>query len=249
MFKLFFVFRKNKIWDFNGGIYLLEMKIQFNGIFLCQVFLVQCFVILLKQYIGVEGELCVSVGDKVLCGQLFICGCGKMLFVYVFILGIVTVIVFYFMVYFLVLVELSVIIDVDGEDCWILCDGWVDYCICSCEELIECIYQFGVVGLGGVGFLIGVKLQGGGDKIEMLIINVVECELYIIVDDCLMQDCVVQVVEGICIFVYILQLCEIFIGIEDNKLQVIFMLCVVLVDFNDIFLWVILIKYFFGGVK
>lgn len=204
MFKLFFVFRKDKIWDFDGGIYLFEMKIQLNGMLLCQVFLVLCFVIFLKQYIGVEGELCVSVGDCVLCGQVFICGCGRMLLVYVFIFGMVIVIVFYLMVYFLVLVELSVIIDVDGEDCWIECEGWFDYCVYSCEVFIECIYQYGVVGFGGVGFFIGVKLQGGGDKIIMFIINVVECEFYIMVDDCLMQDCVVQIVEGICILVYIL---------------------------------------------
>lgn len=63
-----------------------------------------------------------------------------MLFVYAFISGIVTVIAFYFTVYFLVLVELSVIIDVDGEDCWISRDGWVDYRIRSREELIERIY-------------------------------------------------------------------------------------------------------------
>lgn len=225
------------------------MKIQFNGILLCQVFLLQCFVILLKQYIGVEGELCVKVGDWVLCGQLLICGWGRMLFVYVLIFGIIVVIVLYIIVYLLVLVEMSVIIDVDGEDCWIECDGWSDYQICMCEVLIECIYQFGVVGFGGVGFFIGSKLCGGGDKIKMLIINVVECEFYIMVDDCLMQDCVVQIVEGICIFVYILQFEEVLIGIEDNKLQVILMLWVVFCDVYGILLCVIFIKYFFGGVK
>ncbi|MHA6500659.1 hypothetical protein ACX3VG_30790, partial [Escherichia coli] len=31
MLKLFSAFRKNKIWDFNGGIHPPEMKTQSNG--------------------------------------------------------------------------------------------------------------------------------------------------------------------------------------------------------------------------
>lgn len=41
----------------------------------------------------------------------------------------------------------------------------------------------------------GVKLRGGGDKIQTLIINAAECEPYITADDRLMQDCAAQVVE------------------------------------------------------
>ena len=69
MLKLFSAFRKNKIWDFNGGIHPPEMKTQSNGTPLRQVPLAQRFVIPLKQHIGSEGELCVSVGDKILRGQ------------------------------------------------------------------------------------------------------------------------------------------------------------------------------------
>ena len=94
------------------------------------------------------------------------------------------------------LAELSVIIDADGEDCWIERDGWSDYHNKSREELIERIHQFGVAGLGGAGFPTGTKLRGGGDKIDTLIINAAECEPYITADDRLMQDCAAQVVEG-----------------------------------------------------
>ncbi len=79
MLKLFSAFRKNKIWDFNGGIHPPEMKTQSNGTPLRQVPLAQRFVIPLKQHIGSEGELCVSVGDKVLRGQPLTRGRGKML--------------------------------------------------------------------------------------------------------------------------------------------------------------------------
>lgn len=77
MLKLFSAFRKNKIWDFNGGIHPPEMKTQSNGTPLRQVPLAQRFVIPLKQHIGAEGELCVSVGDKVLRGKPLTRGRGK----------------------------------------------------------------------------------------------------------------------------------------------------------------------------
>ncbi len=141
------------------------------------------------------------------------------------------------------------IIDADGEDCWIPRDGWDDYRSRSREELIERIHQFGVAGLGGAGFPTGVKLQGGGDKIETLIINAAECEPYITADDRLMQDCAAQVVEGIRILAHILQPREILIGIEDNKPQAISMLRAVLADSHDITLRVIPTKYPSGGAK
>ncbi|MCG4013520.1 electron transport complex subunit RsxC, partial [Escherichia coli] len=94
-----------------------------------------------------------------------------------------------------------------------------------------------------------VKLQGGGDKIETLIINAAECEPYITADDRLMQDCAAQVVEGIRILAHILQPREILIGIEDNKPQAISMLRAVLADSHDISLRVIPTKYPSGGAK
>ncbi len=44
MLKLFSAFRKNKIWDFNGGIHPPEMKTQSNGTPLRQVPLAQRFI-------------------------------------------------------------------------------------------------------------------------------------------------------------------------------------------------------------
>ncbi|SUX93272.1 electron transport complex protein RnfC [Citrobacter koseri] len=140
-------------------------------------------------------------------------------------------------------------IDADGEDRWIERDGWADYQRRSREELITRIHQFGVAGLGGAGFPTGVKLQGGGDKIETLIINAAECEPYITADDRLMQDCAAQVVEGIRILAHILQPREVLIGIEDNKPQAISMLRAVLADAHDIALRVIPTKYPSGGAK
>ncbi|HGY5160655.1 TPA: electron transport complex subunit RsxC [Citrobacter braakii] len=249
MFKLFSAFRKNKIWDFDGGIHPPEMKTQSNGTPLRQVPLAPRFVIPLKQHIGAEGELCVNVGDTVLRGQALTLGRGKMLPVHAPTSGTVVAIAPHSTAHPSALAELSVIIDADGEDRWIERDGWVDYRSRSREELIARIHQFGVAGLGGAGFPTGVKLQGGGDKIETLIINAAECEPYITADDRLMQDCAAQVVEGIRILAHILQPREILLGIEDNKPQAISMLRAVLADSHDISLRVIPTKYPSGGAK
>ncbi|SQB39608.1 electron transport complex protein RnfC [Citrobacter koseri] len=79
MLKLFSAFRKDKIWDFDGGIHPPEMKTQSNGTPLRQVPLAPRFIIPLKQHIGAEGELCVNVGDRVLRGQPLTRGRGRML--------------------------------------------------------------------------------------------------------------------------------------------------------------------------
>ncbi|MGE2104108.1 electron transport complex subunit RsxC [Citrobacter koseri] len=249
MLKLFSAFRKDKIWDFDGGIHPPEMKTQSNGTPLRQVPLAPRFIIPLKQHIGAEGELCVKVGDRVLRGQPLTRGRGRMLPVHAPTSGKVIAITPHSTAHPSALAELSVMIDADGEDRWIERDGWADYQRRSREELITRIHQFGVAGLGGAGFPTGVKLQGGGDKIETLIINAAECEPYITADDRLMQDCAAQVVEGIRILAHILQPREILIGIEDNKPQAISMLRAVLADAHDIALRVIPTKYPSGGAK
>ncbi|MDZ5701649.1 electron transport complex subunit RsxC [Enterobacter ludwigii] len=249
MLKLFSAFRKEKIWDFDGGIHPPEMKTQSNGTPLRQIPLASRYVMPLKQHIGAEGELCVKEGDTVLRGQPLTFGRGRMLPVHAPTSGTVVAIAPHTVAHPSALSELSVIIEADGEDRWIDRDGWSDYRNRSREALIERIHQFGVAGLGGAGFPTGVKLHGGGDKIQTLIINAAECEPYITADDRLMQDCAAQVVEGIRILAHILQPREVLIGIEDNKPQAISMLRAVLNGSHDIGLRVIPTKYPSGGAK
>lgn len=249
MLKLFSAFRKDKIWDFNGGIHPPEMKTQSNGTPLRQVPLAQRFVIPLKQHIGAEGELAVQPGDHVLRGQPLTRGWGRMLPVHAPTSGTVVAIEPHATAHPSALPEMSVIIDADGEDRWITRDGWADYRNHSREALIERIHQSGVAGLGGAGFPTGNKLRGGGDKITTLIINAAECEPYITADDRLMQDCAAQIVEGIQILAHILQPQQVLIGIEDNKPQAISMMRAVLADCHGISLRVIPTKYPSGGAK
>ncbi|NUW57915.1 electron transport complex subunit RsxC [Cronobacter muytjensii] len=249
MLKLFSAFRKEKVWDFNGGIHPPEMKTQSNGTPLRQLPLPGRFIIPLKQHIGSEGEICVAPGDKVLRGQPLTVGRGRMLPVHAPTSGTVTAIIPHPTAHPSALPELSVIIDADGEDRWIARDGWSDYQSRSREALIERIHQFGVAGLGGAGFPTGTKLQGGGDRIETLIINAAECEPYITADDRLMQDCAAQIIDGVRILAHILQPREVLIGIEDNKPQAISMMRAVLHGEHKIRLRVIPTKYPSGGAK
>ncbi|MEJ5070915.1 electron transport complex subunit RsxC [Enterobacter ludwigii] len=249
MLKLFSAFRKDKIWDFDGGIHPPEMKTQSNGTPLRQVPLAKRYVIPLKQHIGAEGELAVSAGDRVLRGQPLTRGWGRMLPVHAPTSGTVIAIAPHSTAHPSALAEMSVIIEADGNDCWIDRDGWNDWQNRSREELIERIHDFGVAGLGGAGFPTGTKLKGGGDKIDTLIINAAECEPYITADDRLMQDCAAQIVDGIRILARILQPKEVLIGVEDNKPQAISMMRAVLADAHGISLRVIPTKYPSGGAK
>ncbi|MEJ8325852.1 electron transport complex subunit RsxC [Kosakonia sacchari] len=249
MFKLFSAFRKEKLWDFHGGIHPPEMKTQSNGTPLRQLPLANRFVIPLKQHLGAEGELCVRVGDKVLRGQPLTRGRGRMLPVHAPTSGTVIAIAPHSTAHPSALPEMSVIIEADGEDRWIDRDGWPDYRSHSYEALIERIHQFGVAGLGGAGFPTAAKLHGGGDKIDTLIINAAECEPYITADDRLMQDCAAQIMEGVRILAHILQPRQVLIGIEDNKPQAISMMRAVLAGSHDIQLKVIPTKYPSGGAK
>ena len=249
MLKLFSAFKKDKIWDFDGGIHPPEMKTQSNGTPLRQVPLAQRFVIPLKQHIGAEGELSVMPGDHVLRGQPLTRGWGRMLPVHAPTSGTIVAIEPHATAHPSALPEMSVIIEADGEDRWITRDGWSDYKNHSREALIERIHQSGVAGLGGAGFPTGNKLRGGGDKITTLIINAAECEPYITADDRLMQDCAAQIVEGIQILAHILQPQQVLIGIEDNKPQAISMMRAVLADTHGISLRVIPTKYPSGGAK
>lgn len=249
MFNIFNRFKKDKIWDFNGGIHPPEMKTQSNGTPLRQVPLPSRLVIPLKQHIGAEGELCVKPGDYVLRGEPLTRGSGRMLPVHAPTSGTIKAIEPHSTAHPSALDELSIILDADGEDRWMERDGWSDYRSQSREALIARIHQFGVAGLGGAGFPTGNKLQGGGDKIDTLIVNAAECEPYITADDRLMQDCAAQIIEGVRIMAHILKPQHILIGIEDNKPQAISMMRAVLANSHDIQLRVIPTKYPSGGAK
>ncbi len=85
------------------------------------------------------------------------------------------------------------------------------------DELMSIIREAGIVGMGGATFPTHVKLSSGLGKVDTIIVNVSECEPYIVADDRLCQEYPEQVVSGLLIIMKILGMNSAHIGIEDNK--------------------------------
>ncbi|WP_369986516.1 electron transport complex subunit RsxC [Pectobacterium aroidearum] len=249
MLKLFSAFKKDRIWDFDGGIHPPEMKTQSSRTPLRQIPLPEQFIIPLKQHLGPEGEICVSVGDKVLRGQPLTRGRGRTLPVHAPTSGTVNAIRQHTTAHPSGLSELSIIIVPDGEDRWCDRQTLADYQTQSTDTLLAHLHQAGIAGLGGAGFPTAAKLQGGIRGIETLIINGAECEPYITADDRLMQECADEIIQGVEILSFLLQPKRILIGIEDNKPEAISALRLALGKRSDMQLRVIPTKYPSGGAK
>ncbi|CAI1773965.1 electron transport complex subunit RsxC [Serratia marcescens] len=249
MLNLFAAFKKDRIWDFDGGIHPPEMKTQSSGAPLRVAPLPKTFIIPLQQHLGPEGELCVNAGDRVLKGQPLTVGRGRTVPVHAPTSGTVSAITPHITAHPSGLAELCVIIEADGEDRWCERDPVADYRQAPAAELIQRIHQAGIAGLGGAGFPTASKLQGGMSGVETLILNAAECEPYITADDRLMQEHADQIIEGTQILQHILQPKVTLIGIEDNKPEAIAALKQALRGQTGIALRVIPTKYPSGGAK
>ncbi|CAI1767507.1 electron transport complex subunit RsxC [Serratia ficaria] len=249
MLNLFAAFKKDRIWDFDGGIHPPEMKTQSSGVPLRVAPLPDTFIIPLQQHLGPEGELCVSPGDRVLKGQPLTLGRGRTVPVHAPTSGTVSAIKPHITAHPSGLAELCVIIEADGEDRWCEREPLADYRQHGAAELIQRIHQAGIAGLGGAGFPTASKLQGGMSGVETLILNAAECEPYITADDRLMREHADQIIEGTQILRHLLQPKITLIGIEDNKPEAIAALKQALRDQTDIALRVIPTKYPSGGAK
>jgi len=116
---------------------------------------------------------------------------------------------------------LSITIENDGWDQWD--DNLLeerDWQQMSTEEILGHIKKAGLVGMGGAAFPSHVKLAPPKDKkIDTLIINAAECEPYLTVDHRVMLEWTDRVVTGIHILQKLLNVSQICIGIEDNKMD------------------------------
>ncbi|KGT89386.1 electron transport complex subunit RsxC [Enterobacter cancerogenus] len=249
MLNLLKLFRKEKLWDFQGGIHPPEMKTQSNGTPLSQLPLPEQFIIPLKQHIGHEGEICVSPGDHVLRGQPLTFGSGRMLPVHAPTSGTIEAIAPHMTAHPSGLSELCIFLRADGEDRWTTLDPQPDFRSLTREDVVKRIHEAGVAGLGGAGFPTATKLRGGLRGVKTLIINAAECEPYITADDRLMQDCAAEVLEGCRILAWVLQAERVLIGIEDNKPEAIAALKQALGGDRELQLRVIPTKYPSGGAK
>lgn len=94
------------------------------------------------------------------------------------------------------------------------------------QSLVNAIRESGCCGLGGAGFPTHIKLNYDETKtdIDSLVINAAECEPYITSDYREMMENPDGVLEGIKLLQKILEIENVYIGIEDNKPKAIEML-------------------------
>lgn len=112
-----------------------------------------------------------------------------------------------------------IIIDNDGKEEWLEGRrGEIDWKLLDAGQLIEAIQSAGLVGMGGAAFPTHVKLSPPKDKkIEVLVINGVECEPYLTIDGRMMLEKPREIAEGIRILKKILGVERVVVGIESNK--------------------------------
>jgi electron transport complex protein RnfC len=90
----------------------------------------------------------------------------------------------------------------------------------SADDLRKRVKAAGIVGIGGAGFPTHVKLSPPPEaKVDVLIINGVECEPYLTTDHRLMLENPEDVIEGAKIILTMLGIKECHIGIEANKMD------------------------------
>jgi electron transport complex protein RnfC len=112
---------------------------------------------------------------------------------------------------------LSVIIEPDGRDEWIVRTPF-DHRSLPPERVREILRDAGVVGLGGAVFPSHAKLTPASSvAVQELVINGAECEPFMTCDDLLMRERAEEIVRGIAIFRHLLAARRVLIGIEDNK--------------------------------
>jgi len=96
---------------------------------------------------------------------------------------------------------------------------------CSKEEALTRIRDSGIVGMGGAGFPSHIKLSPPpGKNIDLIIADGAECEPYLTTDEAAMSEKPDLLIKGLAIVMKITGVKRAFIGIEDNKKNIIPML-------------------------
>ena len=208
-----------QVWDIPGGIHPAEHKELSNQLPIQPAPLPTRLILPLSQHLGAPAEPCVSVGERVLKGQLLAAANGLVSVpVHAPTSGTISAIGPQPFPHVSGLPAPAIVLDSDGLEQWTTLQPCPDYRHLEATELLEKIRQAGISGLGGAGFPTAVKLTARAQqKIHTLIINGTECEPYITADDLLMREKADALISGIDILVQLIQPDAVLIGIEDNK--------------------------------
>jgi len=128
-----------------------------------------------------------------------------------------------------------IVIECDGQDRVVhLAEDIVSFEQQSPDVLFQKILYGGIVGLGGAVFPTAHKLmEATTESLEHLIINGVECEPFISCDDMLMREHATGVVVGAQILLHALRLDHCYIAVESDKPEAIHALSDALTELQD----------------
>lgn len=211
-----------KIREIPGGIHPPEHKEQSLRLPLGSVPLPPQLVVPVSQHIGEPATPVVSVGERVLTGQLIAAANGVFSAnIHAPSSGTVVAIEDRVLTHPSGMSDTCIVIETDGKDEWVPLNPCEDYHALDKTALQDKIRLAGVAGLGGAGFPTAVKLNPRSTEvIDTLIINGAECEPYITADDILMQTRAEEIIAGTLMVSHLLhEPKDLIIGLEDNKPQ------------------------------
>ena len=172
----------------------------------------------LQQHIGRPAVPAVSIGDKVLKGQIIARHDGYVSVpVHASTSGTITDIGDYPVPNPTISTAPCIVLEPDGNDAWFDIEPTEEYDRTEPAKLQELIRDCGIAGLGGAGFPAHVKLMEGVENaVDTLIINGVECEPHITCDDRLIQEKASYVVSGARMIRHAVQARHCVIAVEDD---------------------------------
>jgi electron transport complex protein RnfC len=239
----------HELWDFPGGVFPAERKTLSNQTPIVRAAIPKHLYVTVKQHIGVEGQIIVDVGQKVLKGQALTKSMNPFAVpIHAPTSGEITAIHKHVSAHPSGLPELTIEISSDQEDKWTKLYPLIDYQNQPKIQVLTAICDAGISGMGGAGFPTHIKSSPKKD-VDFLIINGIECEPYITSDDRLMREHAWQIRQGIDVLYHLLQPKHVLIAIENNKPEAIEALQVACRENANYRVCIVPTKYPAGGEK
>lgn len=176
----------------------------------------------LQQHVGAPAEPVVEVGDAVLKGQMIARAQGAVSApLHAPTSGRVVEIANLTAPHPSGLPQRTIVIEADGKEQWAdLPEPPADPLTLSPAEIARRVAEAGIVGLGGATFPSAVKLDlKSRHSLDTLLVNGAECEPYLTCDDRLMREHADEIMDGVRIMAYALEVQTTIIAIETNKPQ------------------------------
>ena len=239
-----------KLFSFNGGVKPQTHKTESSRESIAPLPLSSRFVVPLHQSVGGTPRPCVVIGQNVLKGERIGEADGNYSSaVHAPTSGTVVAIEPRVMAHTSGLSMLSVVIEPDGKDEWLV-SAPLDWRSMDADAVRDALRDAGIVGLGGAVFPSHMKLKPGkATPMTALVINGAECEPFITCDDRLMRERGERILRGVAIMRELLQAEEALVGIEDNKPEAIAAMQAACTRFEHIQIIPVPTRYPAGGAK